>query len=141
MYQQITLVGNLGNDPELRHAPSGDPVTSFSVATSRRWTGADGQRQEKTVWFRVAAWQRLAETCSQYLAKGRRVLVVGELEEPSTWTDDSGNVRASLQVRARSVQFLSSRDEGNVMSEGQAAYANGQHASSPASNGSEGIPF
>lgn len=141
MYQQITLVGNLGNDPELRHAPSGDPVTSFSVATSRRWTGADGQRQEKTVWFRVSAWQRLAETCNQYLAKGRRVMVVGELDEPHVWTDDSGNARASLKVRARTVQFLSSRDEGNVMSEGQAAYANGQHASSPASNGGEGIPF
>ena len=141
MYQQITLVGNLGNDPELRHAPSGDPVTSFSVATSRRWTGADGQRQEKTVWFRVSAWQRLAETCNQYLAKGRRVMVVGEVEEPSTWTDDSGNVRASLQVRARSVQFLSSRDEGNVMSEGQAGYMNGQQPSGVESGGAEGIPF
>ncbi len=141
MYQQITLVGNLGNDPELRHAPSGDPVTSFSVATSRRWTGADGQRQEKTVWFRVAAWQRLAETCSQYLAKGRRVLVVGELEEPSTWTDDSGNVRASLQVRARSVQFLSTRAEADAHSGGQPGYTNGQQPSGVESGGAEGIPF
>ena len=141
MYQQITLVGNLGGDPEMRNTPSGVPVTNFSVATSRSWTGEDGQRQEKTVWFRVAAWQRLAETCSQYLAKGRRVMVVGELEEPYVWTDDSGNARASLQVRARNVQFLSSRAEGNVSSEGQAAYANGQHAPSPESNGGENIPF
>ena len=141
MYQQITLVGNLGGDPEMRNTPSGVPVTNFSVATSRSWTGEDGQRQEKTVWFRVAAWQRLAETCSQYLAKGRRVMVVGELEEPYVWTDDSGNARASLQVRARNVQFLSSRAEGNVSSEGQAAYANGQHAPSPESSGEENIPF
>ena len=141
MYQQITLVGNLGNDPEMQHAPSGDPVTSFSVATSRSWTGADGQRQEKTVWFRVSAWQRLAETCNQYLAKGKRVMVVGEMDEPYVGTDDSGNARATLKVRARLVQFLSPRDEGNAMSEGQAAYGNGQHAPSPSSNGGEGIPF
>ena len=141
MYQQITLVGNLGNDPELWHAPSGDPVTRFSVATSWSWTGQDGQRQEKTVWFRVSVWRRQAEACNQYLSKGQRVLVVGELDEPSVWTDDSGNARASLQVRARNVQFLTPRAEGNVLSEGQAAYANGQHAPSPESNGGESIPF
>ncbi len=141
MYQQITLVGNLGNDPEMQHAPSGDPVTSFRVATSRSWTGQDGQRQEKTVWFRVSAWQRLAETCNQYLAKGRRVMVIGDLEEPYMWTDDSGNARATLQVRARAVRFLDSRAEGNALSEEQAAYANGQNALSSESNGGEGIPF
>ena len=141
MYQQITLVGNLGNDPEMKHAPSGDPVTSFNVATKKVWTGQDGQRQEKTVWFRVSAWRRQAETCHQYLAKGRRVLVVGELDEPYVWTDDSGNARASLQVRARNVQFLTPRAEGNVLSEGQTAYSNGQHAPSPEANGGEGIPF
>ena len=141
MYQQITLVGYLGNDPEMRSAPSGDPVTGFNVATSRSWTGQDGQRQDRTVWFQVSAWQRLAETCNQYLAKGRRVLVVGEVEEPNVWTDDSGNARATLKVRARVVQFLSPRAEGNVVSEGQAAYGNGQHAPSPESNSGEEIPF
>ena len=141
MYQQITLVGNLGNDPEMRHAPSGDPVTSFRVAANRYWTGTDGQRQEKTVWFQISAWQRLAETCSQYLSKGERVLIIGELDEPDVWTDDNGNARATLRVRARNVKFLGSRGQGNVLSEGQAAYGNGQHASSPASNGDEGIPF
>lgn len=141
MFQQITLVGNLGNDPEMRQLPSGDPVTRFSVVTRRSWTGGDGQRQEKTVSFQVSAWQRLAETCSQYLAKGRRVMVVGEIQEPYMWTDDGGNARATLQVRARTVQFLDSRELGNVMSEGQAAYGNGQHAPSPEANGGEGIPF
>ncbi len=141
MYQQITLVGNLGNDPELRHAPSGDPVTNFSVATKKVWTGQDGQRQEKTVWFRVSAWQRLAETCSQYLSKGGRVLVIGELDEADVWTDADGNARADLKVRARTVRFLSSRAEENVLSEGQAAYSNGQHAPSPETSGGEGIPF
>ena len=105
MYQQITLVGNLGRDPEMRYTPSGTAVTNFSVATSRSWTGQDGQRQEKTVWFRVNAWDRLAETCNQYLTKGQKVLVVGEVEEPDVWTDREGNSRASLDVRARTVQL------------------------------------
>lgn len=110
-YQQITIVGRLGRDPEMRYTASGVPVTSFSVATSRNWTGQDGQRQEKTVWFRVTAWRKLGETASQYLTKGREVLVIGEVEEPSTWTDRDGNNRASLEVTARDIRFLGSRDD------------------------------
>ncbi|MDE0243507.1 MAG: single-stranded DNA-binding protein, partial [Candidatus Kaiserbacteria bacterium] len=91
------------------YTPSGVAVTNFSVATSRSWTGQDGQRQEKTVWFRVAAWRRLAETCNQYLTKGQRVLVVGEMEEPTPWTDREGNTRASLEVTAQTVRFLNTR--------------------------------
>lgn len=141
MYQQITLVGNLGQDPEMRYTPKGDPVTSFSVATSRGWTGQDGQRQEKTVWFRVSAWRRLAETCNQYLAKGRRVLVVGELEEPYVWTDESGNARASLQLTARNVQFLSSRAEAGDPSGGQPVYSDGENAPGPDAGSDGDIPF
>ncbi len=110
MYQQITLIGHLGADPEMRYTQDGTPVTSFRVATNRRWSSQDGTMQEKTVWFRVSAWRRLAETCNQYLTKGQRVLVVGELEEPSTWTDQEGNTRASLEMQARNVRFLSPRD-------------------------------
>ena len=82
MYQQMTIVGNLGSDPEMRYTATGVPVTSFSVAVSRSWTNQQGERQEKTTWFRVSAWEKLAELCSQYLTKGRQVLVVGEIEEP-----------------------------------------------------------
>lgn len=110
MYQQIILIGNLGADPEMRFMQDGTPVTSFRIATNRRWRTQDGTTQEKTVWFRVSAWRRLAETCNQYLTKGQRVLVVGEMEEPSTWTDQEGNARASLEMQARNVQFLSPRD-------------------------------
>ena len=101
---------NLGADPEMRYTQDGTPVTSFRIATNRRWRTQDGTTQEKTVWFRVSAWRRLAETCNQYLTKGQRVLVVGEMEEPSTWTDQEGNARASLEMQARNVQFLSPRD-------------------------------
>jgi len=110
MYQQITLIGNLGADPTMQLMQDGTPVTSFSVATNRRWRTQDGTMQEETIWFSVSVWERQAELCNQYLTKGKRVLVVGEMREPSTWTDRDGNARASLEIRARTVRFLSPRD-------------------------------
>lgn len=148
MYQQITLVGNLGQDPQMRYTPSGVAVTSFSVAVNRSWTGQDGQRQDKTTWFRISAWRRLAETCSQYLTKGQRVLVVGEVEEPNTWTDRDGNTRASLDVTAQTVRFLNTRAENEALaggwgqSEGQGAPAGGGAGGGDAmAGGEEDIPF
>lgn len=141
MYQQITLVGNLGQDPEMRYTPNGDPVTSFSVAASRAWTGQDGQRQEKTVWFRVSAWRRLAESCNQYLAKGRRVLVVGELEEPYVWTDESGSARATLQLTARNVRFLTPRAEVGEESSGPPSYPDSEKAPGPNAGADVDVPF
>ena len=147
MYQQITLVGNLGRDPEMRYTPSGVAVTSFSVAVNRSWTGQDGQRQDRTTWFRISAWRRLAETCNQYLTKGQRVLVVGELEEPNTWTDREGNTRASLEVTARTVRFMNTRAESEAMaggwgqSGGQNAPAGGGQEGDAMASGEEDIPF
>lgn len=147
MYQQITLVGNLGRDPEMRYTASGVAVTSFSVAVNRSWTGQDGQRQEKTVWFRVAAWRGLAETCNQYLTKGQRVLVVGEVEEPNTWTDQEGNTRASLEVTARTVRFLNTRAENEALAGGwgqvggQGAPMGGGSNGDALPGGEEDIPF
>ena len=112
MYQKVIIVGNLGRDPEMRYTPDGTPVTSFSVATSRRWTDASGQAQERTVWFRVTAWRRLAETCHQFLAKGRQVLVEGEISTPRPYQGRDGEWRASLDVRAWTVKFLGGRGEG-----------------------------
>lgn len=137
MYQQITLVGNLGNDPEMRYTPNGVPVTSFSLAVSRRWTAQDGQPQEKTLWFRVTAWRKLAETASQYLTKGRQVLVVGELEEPRTFTDKNGAVRVSLDVTANEIRFLGRADGAhNDLTATSTATASGGPAMSD-----EDIPF
>ena len=139
-YQQIIIVGRLGRDPEMRYTASGVPVTGFSVAVSRSWTSQDGQRQEKTVWFSVTAWRKLAELASQYLSKGREVLVVGEIEEPSTWVDRDGNHRASLEVTARDIRFLGSRDDamgGGVAQSAAAAAAGGD---APAKSDEE-IPF
>lgn len=110
MYQKLIIIGNLGRDPEMRYTPDGTPVASFSVATGRKWKDASGQTQERTVWFRVSAWRRLAETCNQYLSKGRLVMVEGELTEPKPYESKDGEWRASLNVTARNVQFLGGRN-------------------------------
>jgi single-strand DNA-binding protein len=121
MYQKVTLIGNLGGDPEMRYTPDGTPVTSFRVATNRVWTDSSGQRQERTVWFRVTAWRRLAETCNQYLTKGRLVFVEGELAEPKPYQARDNTWRASLDVTAREVKFLSGRGEGGAQQQDASA--------------------
>lgn len=113
MYQQLTIVGNLTQDPELRFTPSGVAVAAFGVAVNKSWIGQDGQRQEKVVFFRVTAWRKLAETVGQYLTKGRQVMVVGEIEEARAYQDREGNARASLEVTAQTVRFLGQRGEGS----------------------------
>jgi single-strand DNA-binding protein len=111
MYQRTIVVGHLGRDPEMRYTPSGVPVTSFSIATTRKWTNANGEPQEKTTWFRVTCWRKQAELAAQYLQKGRPVLVEGEIDA-SAWTDREGNPRASLELTAFTVRFLGGRGEG-----------------------------
>jgi single-strand DNA-binding protein len=118
MYQKLIIVGNLGNDPEMRYTPSGQAVTNLSVATNRRWTDNGGQQQEETIWFRVSVWGKQAETCNQYLTKGQKVLIEGRLTPdketggPRIWTDQNGKSKASYEMTAFEVRFLGSRGEG-----------------------------
>ena len=105
MFNKITVIGNVGSDPEMRYTPSGTPVTSFSVATNHRYTGRDGERHEETEWFRVVAWNRLAETCNQYVTKGMRVYAEGRLKT-DTWTGQDGQTRVSLEINAFTVLFM-----------------------------------
>ncbi len=132
MYQKLIIVGNLGTDPEMRYTPSGQAVTSFSVATNRRWTDGQGQQQEETVWFRVSVWGRQAETCNQYLGKGQKVLLEGRLTPdketggPRIWTDQNGKPRASYEITAFEVRFLSARGESG----GSSSFDNGTSSSS-----------
>ena len=111
MYQRLIIVGRLGQDPEMRYTPQGMAVASFSVATDRRWTDQSGQRQERTTWFRVSVWGKQAESCNQYLAKGRTVLVEGEINEPRVYQRRDGEWASSLDVRAINVRFLGGRGE------------------------------
>lgn len=113
MYQQISMIGNLGNAPEMKTTPSGAPVASFSLAVNKTWTDANGERKDKTTWFRVTCWRKQAEIVSQYLVKGSKVFVVGEVEEARAFTDRDGKNRASLEVTAQTIKFLSGTNAGS----------------------------
>jgi single-strand DNA-binding protein len=114
MYQQVTLVGNVGSDPELRYTPSGTPVCSFRLAVHRQWHSADGELHEKVIWFRVTAWQKLAEVVSEYLAKGRQVLVMGEMEEAQAYLSKSGELAATNAVTAQTIRFLDRPETSDI---------------------------
>lgn len=119
MYDIIIIVGNLGRDPEMRYNQDGTPVTSINVATNKSYKDSVGSQNQITKWFRVAVWGAQAEACNQYLRKGSKVLVEGELQAdpktgcPRIWIDKSGNSQASFEVRAKSVKFLSSNSDGS----------------------------
>ncbi len=122
MWHTIIIAGNVGRDPEMRYTPSGQAVTSFSVATDASYTGSDGERVKKTVWFRISAWGKLAETCSQYLKKGSKVLIEGRMTadgngNPRTYQRNDGTTSASFEVNANTVRFLSSKSEGTPSGE------------------------
>lgn len=112
MYQSLTIIGNLGRDPEMRYTPSGQAVTSFSVATSRTFTTQGGEQSKETVWFRVSAWGKTAEACKTYLHKGSKVLVVGRLTpdketgNPRVYKNKEETYSASFDVTAQEVKFL-----------------------------------
>ena len=116
-FHTIIIVGNLGKDPEMRYTPAGQAVTSFSVASSRQYTNSGGQQVKETVWFRVSAWGKLAETCNTYLKKGKTVLVEGRLMagengSPRIFTRQDGSSGSSFEVTAQTVRFISARSEG-----------------------------
>jgi single-strand DNA-binding protein len=123
---KVILVGNLGRDPETRYTPNGAMNVQFTMAVSRRFTDQSGQQQERTTWFRVTGWGRLAETLdsltqSGYLAKGKQVFVLGTLEARE-YQDQQGQTRTSLDVRAEEVQLLGSRaDTGPLAGTGPGA--------------------
>ena len=111
-WHQTIIVGNLGNDPELRYLQSGAAVCSFNVAVNETWTDRQSnERREKTTWYRVSAWNQLGETCNQYLARGRQVMVVGNVEARG-YVNNAGEAAASLDLRARDVRFIGGRDGG-----------------------------
>lgn len=101
----VQLIGNLGHDPELRKTASGTAVTNLNVATNETFTDRSGERQERTEWHRVVIWGHQAETCAEFLAKGRKVHVQGSLRTRE-WEDGSGNLHRTTEIVARSVRFL-----------------------------------
>jgi len=129
----------------MRYTPQGTPVTTFSVATNRKYTSSDGQLKDETIWFRISVWGKQAETCNQYLTKGQKVLVEGSLTadengSPRIWTGQDGKPRASFEVRAQTVRFLGrapGQEGSGDRTEGAPAHASA--GGSPA--GEEELPF
>ena len=113
---KVMLIGNVGKDPELRFTPSGNPVTSFSVATNRVFNTPEGEKKQETDWFTVVAWNKLAEQCNQFLSKGKLVYVEGRLRNRS-WDGTDGLKHYRTEVIANRVTFLDRAGAGTPAEE------------------------
>jgi single-strand DNA-binding protein len=110
----LVFAGHVGRDPEIRFRPDGTPITHFSVAVSRSYRTAEGERVDQVTWIRVTCWGRLAETTNEYLKKGREVVVETNRLDASAWLTNEGEARASLEVTARGVRFCGSVEGANA---------------------------
>jgi single-strand DNA-binding protein len=126
---KVILVGNLGSDPELRTTPGGQRVANFRLATSRQWTGTDGQKQEKTEWHSIVAWAKLADICERFLTKGKQVYVEGRLETRS-WQDKEGQTRYKTEIICETMQMLGRAGDRN----GEASFEGPARGSAPDEN-------
>jgi len=111
MINKAIIIGNLGQDPEMRYTTSGTAVATLSVATSRKWKDKSGAPQEETEWHRVVVWDKSAEFCSNYLSKGSKVYVEGRLQTRK-WQDKDGNDKYTTEIIANTVQSLSPKQDG-----------------------------
>ncbi len=103
---KVTLIGNLGKDPELRYTNSGVPVATFSLATNETWKDQEGNVQERTEWHNIVAWQKLAEICGEWLKKGNKVYIEGRIQTRS-WDDkNTGQKRYSTEIIANDMIML-----------------------------------
>jgi single-strand DNA-binding protein len=108
---KVILIGNLGKDPELKYTPGGQPVATFSLATTERWNDRNGQRQDRTEWHNIVVWGKLAELVNQYLKKGRSAYIEGRITNRS-WDDQSGVKKYRTEIVAVTVQFLGNGTSG-----------------------------
>ena len=102
---KVILVGFLGRDPEVRYTKSSQAVASFSIATTERWTGKDGNKEDKTEWHRIVAWGKLGEICGEYLSKGKQVYIEGRLQTRE-WEDNDGNKKQTTEIVANNMTML-----------------------------------
>ncbi len=113
------VIGNLGNDPEVRYTQNETPVATFSVATTERWKDSEGNKQEQTDWHRIVAWRGLAEVCGEHLSKGDKVYIEGKLRTRK-WEDQDGNTRYTTEIIARDMEMLGGRqDDGTSLPNGK----------------------
>ena len=151
MLNKVMLIGHLGKDPELKYGSSGNPVCTMTLATDEGYTDKDGNKVDRVEWHRIVAYQRLAETCGQYLQKGRLVYVEGKLQTRK-WQDQNGQDRYTTEVVAQRIQFLGrkgesagGRDEGYQAPAGRQAERHDEDSMGPAfpseAGGMDDVPF
>lgn len=138
MLAKATIIGNLGRDPETRYTKNGTMNVSFSVAASRRFTDQSGQQQERTTWFRVTAWGKLAETLDRltadgHLAKGKQVFASGRIEL-NEFTGNDGTARTSLELTAEDVYMLGPRGEDR-------SFGTAERPGAPVEGNDDDLPF
>ena len=142
---KVMLIGRLGKDPEVRYTPDGAPVASFGLATSETWTDKNGSKQEHTEWHNIIAWNKLADLCKRYLAKGRQVYIEGRIRSRD-WTDKDGNKRRTTEVIATQMVLIGSRPQDGdagvqpMESTGRSSYSS-PASSSPSSSRDMEPPF
>lgn len=144
------LVGNLGKDPEFKYTPGGQPVATFSLATTERWADKNGQRQDRTEWHNIVAWGKLAELCNQYLKKGKSVYLEGRITTRS-WDDKDGNKKFRTEIVAANIEFLGGAGAGSGGNMGETDSMQHSHSSGfdapqsmpsmPTSMAEEDLPF
>lgn len=133
---KVILIGNLGQNPEVRYSPSGQAVSNLSIATNESWTDKNGQKQDKTEWHRLVVFGKLAELCAQYLQKGRQIYVEGKLQTRQ-WQDKDGQTKYTTEVVAQTIQFLGGNagaGAGRGDNAGAGAYSGQQSGGAPQYN-------
>ena len=138
-------IGNLGRDPEVRHTKSGQAVTSFSLATSEKWTDKEGNKNEKTEWHRIVIWGKLAEISGEYLSKGQQVYIEGKLQTRE-WEDTDGNKKQTTEIVANIMTMLGQvgsggSSQGSSSSSGPPASSGGQSSGGGDDFEDDDIPF
>jgi single-strand DNA-binding protein len=133
---KVILIGRLGKDPEIRYTPDGSPVATFGLATSETWNDKNGSRQEHTEWHNIVAWNKLADLCKRYLAKGRQVYIEGRIRSRD-WTDKDGNKRKTTEVIASQMVLIGSRpQDGDAGMQSMEPVGRGASSSSSSSHSS-----
>ena len=113
MVNKVILIGGLGKDPELKYTPNGAAVCTFSLATNEQWTDKNGEKKEETQWHNIVVWGKQAESCNQYLSKGKKAYIEGKIVNRS-YDDKDGNKRYISEVKATTVQFLGGGDKSQT---------------------------
>jgi single-strand DNA-binding protein len=124
-FSRVILVGNLGRDPEMRYSQNGTPITNFTIAVNRRKRNPDGSQQDETDWYRISLFRQQAEFAAEWLKKGSKVLVEGQLQI-RTYTGQDGVERTSVEVNADNFQNLTTRDEQAALGGGDQSYRSNQ---------------